>query len=138
MFPWLWFWAPQFHYPFSGSVAQHIDPDTSWFFAGIPSQAGNGAIEKKAFDLASYGSQLGWITEVLLADDPKADIAADKAAEARDKLRKAHRKIEDMKKQSKAEVRQNAEAALKKLREADPDAYEAVLAIAPKRLRGAP
>ena len=90
MIPSLWFWAPQFHYPLSGAVQQRIDPD--WFFGAIPTQAGNGAIEKKAFDLASYGSQLGWITEVLLADDPEAKVPPAKAAEARVKLRKAYRK----------------------------------------------
>ena len=38
MYPWLWFWAPQFHFPFSGSVAQRIEPDTRWFFDGIPAR----------------------------------------------------------------------------------------------------
>jgi hypothetical protein len=66
MFPWLWFWSPQFHFPFSGDVAQRIDPDTTWFFRGIEPQAGNARIEQRAFDVASYGKQLGLITDVLL------------------------------------------------------------------------
>jgi hypothetical protein len=25
VYPWLWFWAPHFHFPWSGSVAQQIE-----------------------------------------------------------------------------------------------------------------
>jgi hypothetical protein len=64
MFPWLMFWAPQLHFPFSGSVAQQIDPN--WFFGAIDPAAGDARIEKQAFEVASYGRQLGLITEVLL------------------------------------------------------------------------
>ena len=66
MFPWLWLFAPQVHYPWSGAVAQHIAPETDWFFAGIAPTAGDGRIERQAFEVASYGRQLGLITEVLL------------------------------------------------------------------------
>ena len=30
MFPWLWLWAPQLHFPWSGDVAQDIEPTTTW------------------------------------------------------------------------------------------------------------
>ena len=66
MFPWLWLFAPQVHYPWSGAVAQHIAPETDWFFAGIAPTAGDSRIERQAFEVASYGRQLGLITEVLL------------------------------------------------------------------------
>jgi len=66
MVPWLWFWAPQFHFPWSGSVAQHIEPNTTWFSDLIQPGAGNARIEEKAFATASYGKQLGLITEVLI------------------------------------------------------------------------
>ena len=49
MYPWLWFWAPQLHFPFSGDVKQSIDPDTHWFFGAIHPAAGNSRIEEKAF-----------------------------------------------------------------------------------------
>jgi hypothetical protein len=65
MFPWLWFFAPQVHYPWSGSVAQQIAPDTDWFFGSIRPGAGDARIEQQAFAVASYGKQLGLITEVL-------------------------------------------------------------------------
>lgn len=64
MYPWFWLWAPQFHYPLGGNVAQDIDP--SFFFAGIKPGAGNPTIERQAFDVASYGKQLGIVTEILL------------------------------------------------------------------------
>jgi len=82
MYPWLWFWAPQFHYPLGGNVVQDIDPVLSLFFAGIKPQAGNAVIERQAFDVASYGKQLGLITEILLAmADPKhADAASVKSS----------------------------------------------------------
>src|SRR5262245_42909300 len=66
MIPWLVFWAPQLYLPFSGSVAQRIEPNTNWFFDSIAPSAGDGQIERKAFDVASYGRQLGLITEVLM------------------------------------------------------------------------
>ena len=79
MFPWLWYWAPQVHFPWSGRVAQQIAPDTHWFFGGIRPGAGDARIEEQAFGVASYGKQLGLITEVLLAlaqESPRASIAA--------------------------------------------------------------
>lgn len=40
MFPWLWFWAPHIHFPWSGSVAQQIDPNLGWFFGAIQPSSG--------------------------------------------------------------------------------------------------
>ena len=59
MFPWLWLYAPQLYFPWSGSVAQQIEPNVDWFFDSINAAAGDGKIERKAFDKASYGTQLG-------------------------------------------------------------------------------
>ena len=137
MFPWLWFWSPVFHLPFSGSVAQQIEPDTNWFFAGIPSSAGNGALEKKAFDVASYGRQLGWITEVLLAGRGSEVVAPDKADASLRKLEAAYLEIEAVKKKSRAELADAAIAALDKLREADPAAHEMLILSLQARLQAA-
>ena len=78
MFPFLWLWAPQVRLPFSGDVAQDIEPNLSAFFAGIKPQAGDARIEAKAFEVASYGDQLGVITELLieLAERQPADVQA--------------------------------------------------------------
>ncbi len=66
MFPWMWLYAPQFHFPWSGNVALQIRPELEWFFKGIQPQSGHGELEQKAFEIASYGRQLGLITEVLI------------------------------------------------------------------------
>jgi hypothetical protein len=97
MFPWLWLFAPQVHYPWSGGVAQHIAPETDWFFAGIAPTAGDPRIERQAFEVASYGRQLGLITEVLL------DLAAQmppRTAQGREslaRLQSIQAAIEDLK-----------------------------------------
>lgn len=66
MFPWLWFWAPQIQFPLSGPVVQDFEPGNAWFFKAIKPEAGNADIEKQAFDIATYGKQLGLISEVLI------------------------------------------------------------------------
>ena len=90
MTPWLWFWMPQvqfpaIHLPFSGPVAQQIDPNTNWFFDAIRPWAGDGRIEQQAFDVASYGRQLGLITDLLLdlAAQQRPDTPAGLEAQAR-------------------------------------------------------
>jgi peptidoglycan hydrolase CwlO-like protein len=90
MFPWLWLFAPQVHLPWSGSVAQHIAPDTHWFFSGIAPTAGDARIEEQAFAVASYGKQLGLITEVLLElaqQSPKASAAATESIAKLERIR---------------------------------------------------
>lgn len=66
MFPWLWVWAPQLRFPFSGDVTQDIEPSVSAFFKSIRPGAGNGRIEERAFAVASYGKQLGLLTDLLI------------------------------------------------------------------------
>ena len=67
MYPWLWFWAPHIEFPLSGNVTQDIEPIVSLFNGTTDSEAGNPQIEQKAFRKASYGKQLGLITEVLIS-----------------------------------------------------------------------
>jgi hypothetical protein len=67
MYPSLWFWAPQFHFPWGGNVAQQIEPNTNWLFGAIAPNTGNGKVEQRVFEeVASYGKQLGILTEVVL------------------------------------------------------------------------
>lgn len=125
MYPWLWFWAPQFHFPFSGSVAQRIEPD---FFSNIPPEAGNGDVEKQIVDVASYGRQLGWITEVLLSRTSTGTVPPEQAARAQAKLEAAYSEIETVKRINKAKLSRSAMAALEKLEASDPAALAQVLA----------
>lgn len=97
MFPWIWFWAPQVRLPFSGDVAQDIEPSLDLFFAGIKPRSGNARIEAKAFDVASYGDQLGTITKLLLewAERLPADDQA--ASKPLQELRDIHARIQAIK-----------------------------------------
>jgi len=97
MYPWLWFWAPQFHFPFSGSLAQNIEPNTSWFSDLIQPSAGDAEIEKKAFGVASYGKQLGQITDVLLELAKTVPVTFPEASQALQSLRKIKTDIEAIK-----------------------------------------
>jgi hypothetical protein len=97
MYPWLWIWVPRFQYPWSGDVAQDIDPDTTWFFGSIKPEAGNARIEQKAFAVASYGKQLGLITEVLIGLAEPAAEAAGESARSLQELKRIKAEIEDIK-----------------------------------------
>jgi hypothetical protein len=97
MYPWIWFWAPQWHLPWSGDVAQRIEPTTSWFFRGIPPGAGDAEIEEKAFSIASYGKQLGLITEVLIDLAEHVGTQSAGAAESIDRLKLIREAIEQIK-----------------------------------------
>jgi hypothetical protein len=102
MVPWLWFWMPQFqfpaiHFPFSGAVAQRIEPNTNWFFDAIRPWAGNGRIEQQAFDVASYGRQLGLITDLLLDLASQQDAQTPQGKEALLRLAEIRARIEALK-----------------------------------------
>jgi hypothetical protein len=97
MYPWLWFWSPQFHFPWSGSVAQQIEPNTNWFFDSIAPEAGNGKIEKKAFEVASYGRQLGLITEVVIELTEQAKPLSPEATASLERLKSIESDIRKIK-----------------------------------------
>lgn len=99
MTPWIFWWAPslRLQLPLGGDVTQEIEPNLSWFFDAIPPSAGNGRIERRAFDTASYGRQLGWITEVLIGLAERDGMPAGQAAESLRKLRHIRAEIERIK-----------------------------------------
>lgn len=66
MFPWFWVWAPHLQFPLSGNVTQDIEPVFHAFFKGIKPQAGHARIEERAVNVASYGRQLGLLTDLLI------------------------------------------------------------------------
>ncbi|BCS96951.1 hypothetical protein DSLASN_25830 [Desulfoluna limicola] len=106
----------QFNFPWSGDVVQRIDPD--FFFGAIPEGAGIGEIEKEVFKVASYGKQLGLITEVLLTLTEEAKLTAEPKGSLRT-LKDIHAKIEEVKKKKKDEIRKNARSVLEKLKASD-------------------
>ena len=97
MFPWVWFWAPQVRLPFSGDVAQDIEPRLDAFFRGIKPASGDARIEAQAFDVASYGDQLGTITELLLELAERLPAEEQAKSKPLEDLRKIHKAIESIK-----------------------------------------
>ena len=105
MYPWLWVWSPQVHFPWSGSVAQSIEPNTTWFYNMIPPVSGNAEIEAQVFQLASYGTQLGLITDVLLEVIKETENLSPKATESLKELHNLKTRIEVIKKRSAQQTR---------------------------------
>jgi hypothetical protein len=112
MFPWFWLWAPQLRLPFSGDVAQDIEPTLDAFFAGIKPQAGDARIEAQAFDVASYGDQLGVITRLLLDLAERLPPEAQATSQPLQELRHIHRRIEAIKQAERDRERAGREARL--------------------------
>lgn len=94
MTPLFMFWAPQFHFPWSGAVSQAIDPDIAWFSSMIRPGAGDPRVERRAFHVASYGKQLGLITDVLLEH---VERSGGPDSESLRKLRLIRRQIDNIK-----------------------------------------
>lgn len=121
MNPWFLFWAPQLTLPFGGSVAQRIEPNTNWFFDAIAPNAGDPLIERKAFEVASYGRQLGLITEVL------ADLAAQlpptspRGQKSLKRLREIQQRIEQLKEQDAIDTLEQIDTLLARLKKTHPE-----------------
>jgi hypothetical protein len=128
MFPWLWFWAPQWHFPWSGDVAQRIDPDTHWFFAGIAPRAGHARIEERAFGVATYGRQIGLITDVLSDMARQSPPLAAHAEAALVELRRIATEIEAIKADEYAASAARIEAEVAALQQRGGAAYAALAA----------
>ncbi len=109
-------WAPMFRAPFSGDVTQEIVPRLfSPDIKGIPE------IEARVqTEVASYGKQLGKVLEALqtlsaATNTPLPEIDALVAG------------IKEVKDDSRADFRADAEAALARLRAVDEDGWRAVV-----------
>lgn len=96
MFPWIWFWMPQYHFPWSGAVNQDISTD--WFDIYVKPHAGNSDTERKAVSLMSYGTQLEHIINVLLETTGNQLVATEKSENSLEKLRELKTAVEAIKK----------------------------------------
>lgn len=128
MYPWLFLWAPQLQLPFSGDVAQRIEPRTQWFFDGIDTASGDPVIERKAFEVATYGRQLGLITELLLDMAAQTPPRTKAGRESRQRLLAIQAEIERIKTQDAEAQVQMVEAGLGRLKARHKPEYEALLA----------
>ncbi|GAB2195977.1 hypothetical protein [Sessilibacter sp. MAH4] len=132
MVPWLWIWSPQSHFPWSGSVAQHIEPKTNWFNDYIKSESGDAQIEESVFQRFSYGTQLSQIIKFLLATVDASALNSD-AKEAYEKLLKLHNGVNEIKDQVRKNRTEDIIKAVIELKETSEDEYESLL-IALKKL----
>jgi hypothetical protein len=121
MNPWFFLWAPQLTMPFGGSVAQRIEPDTTWFFNGIAPTAGDPRIERKAFDVATYGRQLGLITEVLVDLAAQTPPTTAKGQKSLKRLREIQLRIEQVKETDAIDALEQIDALLARLKKSHPE-----------------
>lgn len=128
MFPWYFLWAPQYHFPWSGGVKQDIAPDTSAFFNSIAPGAGDGRVEKAIFEEASYGKQIGILSDVVLSLVAEDQITAAEAKQAIAQLIQLNEDIKTIKHMHLKHRVDTAIGILEKLQESDPDAVQRIVA----------
>ena len=127
MFPWFWWHiAPKYEFPLSGNVSQDFLMDA--FFSSINPLAGNGLVEKKAFESASYGKQMGLLAEVLLPLAGSDKVNAEKAKQALGKLEKIYTDIETIKDEHRSKQVEEATRVLESLKLSSPQQFEQVMA----------
>lgn len=116
MFPWMNPWLYAFNAPWSGDVDQTISPVTSWFSPEVEFNfAGNKAIETKVVsEVASYGKQLGLLTEAVL------ELSRGKPGAAVSRLENMALDIERVKQLHQDELSRTAHAVLSELEKTDP------------------
>ncbi len=115
------FWQPFLSNPVKGEVDQDILP--SWFSTYITvTGQGEPELEQKIVtEVATYGKQIGELTDVVLALAESANFTDSKAQEAVRELRSIEKKVELKKKAYRSTVQQRAERALQELAKSDPD-----------------
>ncbi len=123
MNPWLFPWWGFFKGPLSGDVTQDIAPITSWLSPQFEFNfAGNRRIEAKVVaDVASYGKQLGILSEAVL------ELAAGKEGKAIVRLKALAAKIDKVKHQDTDKLEQQIKAQLAQLERQDSKALKRVL-----------
>jgi len=115
------FWM--FRLPLSGDVNQRIT--APWFSPSLTvNYAGDPAIEDRVVtEVASYGKQLGWLNEIVLALANKQAVPQ----ETLNRLEKAVQDIETIKKEAQPSALDAANKALDQLRRDQPDKYAELL-----------
>ena len=127
MFPWSLSWAPTVHLPFSGAVRQNIAPETDWFFGRIAPGGGDAVVEQRVFEeVASYGKQLGLISEILIELAQDSGLAAE-TRNSLERLRTIVDQVEDIKVQQRDQQRRRLTDALLALRDTDEEGLQQIL-----------
>ena len=112
-----------FRWPWSGDVAQRIT--APWFSPSLTvNYAGDPAVEDRVVtEVASYGKQLGWLTEIVIASANGQPLPTETLA----RLEKAAREIDAIKEQSRASAIEAANNALDRLERDNPAQYNELL-----------
>jgi len=112
-----------FRGPWSGDVAQRIT--APWFSPSITvNYAGDPAVEDRVVtEVASYGKQLGWLTEIAIALARTQPVPAETLV----RLEKAAKDIAAIKEQVGASAVEAANDALDRLERHDPAQYHNLL-----------
>jgi hypothetical protein len=112
-----------FRAPWSGDVAQRIT--APWFSPSLTvNYAGNPEVEDRVVtEVASYGKQLGWLTEIVIALAERQTLPE----ETLRRLEKATKDIDAIKKQVRASAVEAANNALDRLERDDPAQYDKLL-----------
>ncbi len=123
MNPWLFPWWWMFKGPLSGDVTQDIAPVTSWLSPQFEFNfAGNRRIETEVVaDVASYGKQLGILSEAML------ELAEGKKGLAVDRLKTLTDQIDKVKHQYEDRLEQKVKVDLDQLKQQDPKALKQLL-----------
>jgi len=118
------FWL--FRSPLSGNVAEKIS--APWFSPSLTvNYAGDPAVEERVVnEIASYGSQIGSLNDVVLALAKNAQLPAD-LAETVQRMTDTANKIEELKAASRNATLTAATMALDRLKQTQPAAYTALL-----------
>jgi len=114
MFPFL-VNTDNFEYPLSGDVTQDISPAFISAMKGVPE------IEWEIVtSVASYGDQLGALTDAVLELARAAGVEGEKLS----KLQEIADGVEAAKKRAKGALKARAEASLRRLEQVDPEAHK--------------
>ena len=106
-------WSPEFRFPLSGDVQQDIEPTIG--VRGVPE------IEHRVqHEVASYGKQLGKVLDALqtLAEATKVKL---------EDIDTLVDQVDTIKAECKDALREQAQEALRKLEQADPKGFQAVI-----------
>ena len=125
MFPWLWFWTPKVDFPLSGDVIQDFSLDQ--FFSAIKDSAGNGEVERKIFETASYGKQIGLISDVLLSLAERVPFEDEKTKESFNRLKEICKEIEEIKRKNSTKRADEAIDLLNEIKVSDPQQFQRVI-----------
>jgi hypothetical protein len=115
------FWV--FRSPLSGNVNQRIT--APWFSPSLTvNYAGDPQVEDRVVtEVASYGKQLGWLTEIAIALAKEQKLPADTLR----RLEQASEKIDAIKKAVHRSALDEAKTALDRLERDQPEAYKKLL-----------